>query len=58
MKAHIRKMPTKETYLKTLAEVMKSMTLDVSPEMFNKFESRLASDEYYKKMKEALGNET
>lgn len=55
MRAHIRKIPTKETYLKNLANVMESMTVDVSPEIFEKFEQRLASDEYFEKMKEALG---
>lgn len=55
MKAHIRKMPTMETYLKNLANVMKDFKCSVSPEIFDKFESRLASDEYFEKMKKAFG---
>lgn len=57
MKAHIRRMPTKETYLNNLASVMKEMTLDISPEMLSKFETRLASDEYFDKMKQAFGGD-
>lgn len=55
MKAHIRKMPTKETYLKNLASVMERLTIDISPEIADKLSMKLGSDEYYEKMKKALG---
>lgn len=54
MKAHVRKMPTKETYLKNLAGVMEKLTVDISPEIADKLSIKLGSDEYYEKMKKAL----
>lgn len=55
MKAHVRKMPTKETYLKNLAGVMDKLTVDISPDIADKLGMKLGSDEYYEKMKKALG---
>lgn len=55
MKAHVRKIPTKETYLKNLAGVMEKLTVDISPDLANKLSMKLGSDEYYEKMKKALG---
>lgn len=55
MKAHVRKMPTKETYLKNLAGIMEKLTVDISPDLANKLSMKLSSDEYYEKMKKALG---
>lgn len=55
MKAHVRKMPTKETYLKNLAGVMEKLTVDISPDLANKLSMKFGSDEYYEKMKKALG---
>lgn len=57
MKAHIRKMPTKETYLKNLADVMDKLTVDISPEVADRLEMQLGSDEYYDKMKKAFGGD-
>lgn len=54
MKAHVRKMPTKETYLKNLAGVMDKLTVDISPDIADKLSMKLGSDEYYEKMKKAL----
>lgn len=55
MKAHVRKIPTKETYLKNLAGVMDKLTVDISPDIADKLSMKLGSDEYYEKMKKALG---
>lgn len=55
MKAHVRKIPTKETYLKNLAGVMDKLTVDISPDIADKLSIKLGSDEYYEKMKKALG---
>lgn len=61
MKAHIRKMPTKETYLMNLGRVVDK--LDYSKLLSDTAMSlkvceaikELGSDEYYEKMKKALG---
>lgn len=61
MKAHIRKIPTKETYLMNLGRVVDkldyskllsdtAMALKVGDMV-----KKLGSDEYYEKMKKALG---
>lgn len=61
MKAHIRKIPTKETYLMNLGRVIDrldyskllsdtAMSLKVGEAI-----KELGSDEYYEKMKKALG---
>lgn len=55
MKAHVRKMPTKETYLKNLASVFEKLTVDISPDIADKLSMKLGSDEYYEKMKKELG---
>lgn len=61
MKAHIRKIPTKETYLMNLGRVIDK--LDYSKLLSDTAMSlkvgeaikELGSDEYYEKMKKALG---
>lgn len=61
MKAHIRKIPTKETYLMNLRRVIDK--LDYSKLLSDTAMSlkvgeaikELGSDEYYEKMKKALG---
>lgn len=61
MKAHVRKIPTKETYLMNLGRVIDrldyskllgdtAMALKVGDMV-----KKLGSDEYYEKMKKALG---
>lgn len=63
MKAHIRKIPTKETYLMNLGRVIDklnyskllsdtAMSLKVGDAI-----KELGSDEYYEKMKKALGGD-
>lgn len=63
MKAHIRKIPTKETYLMNLGRVIDklnyskllsdtAMSLKVGEAI-----KELGSDEYYEKMKKALGGD-
>ena len=63
MKAHIRKIPTKETYLMNLGRVIDK--LDYSKLLGDTAMSikvgdmvkTLGSDEYYEKMKKALGGD-
>lgn len=63
MKAHIRKIPTKETYLMNLGRVIDK--LDYSKLLSDTAMSlkvgeaikELGSDEYYEKMKKALGGD-
>lgn len=60
MKAHVRKTPTKDTYLDNLSKAMEKLMID-NPDMptgvFDNLNTRLASDEYYEKMKKDLGGE-
>lgn len=60
MKAHVRKTPTKDTYLDNLSKAMGKLMID-NPDMptgvFDNLNTRLASDEYYEKMKKDLGGE-
>ena len=64
MKAHIRKIPTKETYLMNLGRVIDK--LDYSKLLSDTAMSlkvgdaikELGSDEYYEKMKKALGGDS
>lgn len=64
MKAHVRKIPTKETYLMNLGHVIDklnyskllsdtAMSLKVGEAI-----KELGSDEYYEKMKKALGGDS
>lgn len=63
MKAHVRKIPTKETYLMNLGRVIDK--LDYSKLLSDTAMSlkvgdmvkTLGSDEYYEKMKKALGGD-
>lgn len=60
MKAHIRKTPTKDTYLDNLSKAMERLMMD-NPDMptdiFDNLNTKLASDEYFEKMKRDLGGE-
>lgn len=59
MKAHIRKVPTKETYFKKLGETIDKLKdlgggTAIPKEVIDRLSSRMQTDEYYEKMKEAL----
>lgn len=60
MRAHIRSVPTKETYYKKLGETLDSLKgldgISIPEEVINKLSSTMQSDDYYEKMKEALGH--
>ena len=60
MKAHVRKTPTKDTYLDNLSKAMEKLMIDnpdIPTGVFDNLNTRLASDEYYEKMKKDLGGE-
>lgn len=57
MRAHIRKVPTKETYLSKVGEVLNGLAknADIPAEALSKLQTKFESDEYFDKMKEAFG---
>ena len=59
MKAHIRKMPTRETYFDTLSKTIENLgrDYDIPAEVLERMNTTLATDEYFEKMKKDLGGE-
>lgn len=59
MKAHIRKVPTKETYVSKVGEVLGGLAAktDIPSDVLGRLSMKLESDEYFNKMKEAFGYE-
>ena len=59
MKAHIRKMPTRETYFEALSKTVRNLgrDFDIPTDVLERINVKLATDEYFEKMKKDLGGE-
>ena len=59
MKAHIRKMPTRETYFEGLSKTVENLSrdFDIPTDVLEQINVKLATDEYFEKMKKDLGGE-
>lgn len=59
MKAHIRKMPTRETYFDVLSKTVRNLgrDFDIPTDVLEQINVKLATDEYFEKMKKDLGGE-
>lgn len=59
MKAHIRKMPTRETYFDVLSRAFENLgrDFDIPTDVLERINVKLATDEYFEKMKKDLGGE-
>ena len=56
MKAHIRRFPTKNSYVNTLEKVATELSkVSISGDILEKLTMKISSDEYFEKMKRELG---
>lgn len=56
MKAHIRRFPTKNSYVNTLEKVATELSkASISGDILEKLTMKMSSDEYFEKMKRELG---